>query len=115
MLGVVWSRGGWRRSSPSLALGRRARVGRLGLIATRARLGRRRRRAAAAWSRLGLGGTLLVVAGGLLRTRPARSIFAFADAPNPFPASFGFHEVFHVLVITAVACHYTAVAFFAVS
>lgn len=32
--------------------------------------------------------------------------------PNPHPAVFGFHEVFHVLVIAAVACHYATVAFF---
>jgi len=29
--------------------------------------------------------------------------------PDPAPATFGYHEVFHVLVVAAVACHYTAV------
>ena len=62
---------------------------------------------------LGVGGTALVVAGGLAYTAGA-VIFA-TQRPNPFPATFGYHEIFHVLVITAVACHYTAVAFFAVS
>ena len=62
---------------------------------------------------LGAGGIALVVAGGLAYTAGA-VIFA-TQRPNPFPATFGYHEIFHVLVITAVACHYVAVAFFAVS
>ena len=61
---------------------------------------------------LGAGGIALVAAGGLAYTAGA-VIFA-TQKPNPFPATFGYHEIFHVLVITAVACHYTAVAFFAV-
>jgi hemolysin III len=59
---------------------------------------------------LGLGGMLLVVAGGLLYTAGAL-VYAFRR-PDPYPAVFGFHEVFHVLVIAAVACQYSAVAFF---
>jgi hemolysin III len=62
---------------------------------------------------IGFGGMTLVVAGGLAYTAGA-VIFAMRR-PNPFPATFGYHEIFHVLVITAVACHYTALAFFAVS
>jgi hemolysin III len=62
---------------------------------------------------IGVGGMTLVVAGGLAYTAGA-VIFAMRR-PNPFPATFGYHEIFHVLVITAVACHYTALAFFAVS
>ena len=62
---------------------------------------------------LGLGGLALVVAGGLAYTTGA-VIFALGR-PNPSPSTFGYHEVFHVLVIAAVACHYVAVAFFAVS
>jgi hemolysin III len=61
---------------------------------------------------IGAGGMTLVVAGGLAYTAGA-VIFAMRR-PNPFPATFGYHEVFHVLVITAVACHYVALAFFAV-
>ena len=60
--------------------------------------------------RIGLSGTLLVLAGGLLYTAGA-VVYAFRR-PDPFPAVFGFHEVFHVLVIAAVACQYSAVAFF---
>jgi hemolysin III len=61
---------------------------------------------------IGAGGVALVVAGGLAYTAGA-VIFA-TRRPNPFPAVFGYHEVFHLLVIAAVACHYAAVAFFAV-
>ncbi|MEK6275815.1 MAG: hemolysin III family protein [Actinomycetota bacterium] len=59
---------------------------------------------------IGLGGSLLVLAGGLAYTAGAL-VYAFRR-PDPYPAVFGFHEVFHVLVIAAVACQYTAVAFF---
>jgi hemolysin III len=62
---------------------------------------------------IGFGGMTLVFAGGLAYTAGA-VIFAMRR-PNPFPATFGYHEIFHLLVITAVACHYTALAFFAVS
>ena len=62
--------------------------------------------------RLGAGGLTLVLVGGLAYTVGA-VIFA-TRRPNPFPATFGYHEVFHVLVIAAVACHYAAVAFFVV-
>jgi hemolysin III len=59
---------------------------------------------------IGLGGMSLVLAGGLAYTAGAL-VYAFRR-PDPYPAVFGFHEVFHVLVIAAVACQYTAVAFF---
>jgi hemolysin III len=62
---------------------------------------------------IGFAGMTFVVAGGLAYTAGA-VIFAMRR-PNPFPATFGYHEIFHVLVITAVACHYAALAFFAVS
>jgi hemolysin III len=31
--------------------------------------------------------------------------------PNPAPRVFGYHEVFHALVIAAAALHYAVVAF----
>ena len=30
--------------------------------------------------------------------------------PDPFPRVFGFHEIFHLLVIAAAACHFLVVA-----
>ena len=59
---------------------------------------------------IGLAGTLLVLAGGVLYTAGAL-VYAFRR-PNPYPAVFGYHEIFHVLVIAAVACHFSAIAFY---
>jgi len=59
---------------------------------------------------IGVAASILVLAGGLLYTLGAL-VYAFRR-PDPLPAVFGFHEVFHVLVIAAVACQYSAVAFF---
>jgi len=59
---------------------------------------------------IGVGALLLVLAGGVLYT--AGALVYALRRPDPHPAVFGFHEVFHVLVIAAVACQYAAVAFF---
>ena len=59
---------------------------------------------------IGVGGVLLVLAGGLFYTVGAL-VYAFRR-PDPHPAVFGFHELFHVFVIAAVACQYAAVAVF---
>lgn len=48
----------------------------------------------------------LIVAGGLLYSAGA-AVYAL-HRPNPWPAVFGYHEVFHLLVVTAVAVHYVA-------
>jgi len=37
-----------------------------------------------------------------------------AHRPDPWPAVFGYHEVFHALTIVAVACQYVAIAFWVV-
>ena len=62
---------------------------------------------------IGAGGLALLLAGGLAYTVGA-IVFA-TRRPDPIPQIFGYHEVFHVLVIAAVACHYSAVAFFIAS
>ncbi len=31
--------------------------------------------------------------------------------PNPWPKTFGYHEIFHVLVIAAASLHYAVIAF----
>jgi hemolysin III len=59
---------------------------------------------------LGLTGTALVVAGGLLYTAGAL-VYAF-KRPDPVPTVFGYHEVFHALVIVAAALQYAVVAFY---
>jgi hemolysin III len=57
---------------------------------------------------IGITGTVLVAAGGLLYSVGA-GIYAF-KRPNPVPKVFGYHEVFHALVILAAALHYAVVA-----
>jgi hemolysin III len=49
-----------------------------------------------------------IVAGGLLYT--AGAIVYAVKRPNPSPATFGYHEVFHALTVVAAACHFVAVA-----
>jgi hemolysin III len=63
------------------------------------------------WSSMGVAGTLLVAAGGLLYT--AGAVVYATQRPNPSPAIFGYHEVFHLLVIAAAVAHFSAIAFFA--
>ncbi len=57
---------------------------------------------------LGDGTFALFLAGGLAYTVGA-VIFGMRR-PDPFPRTFGFHEIFHLLVIAAAACHYLVVA-----
>lgn len=56
-------------------------------------------------------GTLAVVGfgvGGVLYT--AGAVIYALGKPNPWPGIFGFHEVFHALVIAAAALHYAVIA-----
>jgi len=52
--------------------------------------------------------TVLLVAGGVLYTVGAL-VYA-TRRPDPVPASFGYHEVFHTLVVAGAALHFGAVA-----
>jgi hemolysin III len=58
----------------------------------------------------GFFGGSLVLAGGVLYTLGA--LVYVLRRPDPLPAVFGYHELFHVLTILAAACQYGAVAFF---
>jgi hemolysin III len=49
----------------------------------------------------------LTVIGGLLYTAGA-IVFAM-KRPDPSPAVFGYHEVWHVFMVTAAACHFAMV------
>ena len=49
-----------------------------------------------------------VVIGGLAYT--AGAVMYALKRPNPSPAWFGFHEVFHAFVIAAAALHFAAMA-----
>jgi len=53
---------------------------------------------------------VLVVATGTLYS--AGAVIYARRRPNPFPRVFGYHELFHVLVVAAVACEYVVVAFY---
>lgn len=50
----------------------------------------------------------LLVIGGVAYT--VGSVVLGTRWPNPFPRVFGYHEVWHVLVIAAAALHYMAIA-----
>ena len=60
-------------------------------------------------SDLGITATALVAAGGLLYTVGA-VIYAMRR-PDPSPTVFGYHEIFHLLVIAAAGLQYAVIAF----
>jgi hemolysin III len=60
--------------------------------------------AAIGW--LGVAG---LATGGLLYMVGA--VIYASGRPNPWPKVFGYHEIFHVLVIAAAALHYAVIAF----
>ena len=56
---------------------------------------------------LGVSGLTLLGVGGLVYTLGA---VAYAlKRPDPAPRWFGYHEIFHVLVIIGAGCHYAAI------
>jgi hemolysin III len=59
---------------------------------------------------LGVAPAVLVFAGGGLYTLGA--VTYALRRPNPVPHVFGYHEIFHVLVIAAAAAHFVAIAGF---
>jgi hemolysin III len=61
---------------------------------------------------IGIGGVAMVAAGGVLYTLGA-VVYAL-KRPDPVPTVFGYHEVFHALVIAAAALQYAVIAFFVV-
>jgi hemolysin III len=60
------------------------------------------------WSELGVLPFLGILAGGVLYTLGA-TVYA-RKRPDPFPRVFGFHELFHALVVAAVAVHGIVIA-----
>ncbi len=59
---------------------------------------------------VGATGVTLVLVGGVLYT--IGSVVYARRRPDPVPAVFGYHELFHALVIGAAACQYAAIASF---
>jgi hemolysin III len=60
--------------------------------------------------RIGPWGVTLALLAGFLYT--AGALVYARRRPNPYPTVFGYHELFHALVIAAVVCEYVCVAFF---
>ena len=60
------------------------------------------------WHELGVLTFSLIVCGGVVYSVGAR-VYS-ARRPDPMPAVFGFHEVFHALVIAAGLIFYVAIA-----
>jgi hemolysin III len=63
-------------------------------------------------SDLGITATAMVTAGGVLYTLGA--VVYATRRPDPRPTVFGYHEVFHALVVAAAALQYAVVAFFVI-
>ncbi len=61
---------------------------------------------------VGVLATLLLALGGALYI--AGAVIYARRRPDPNPAVFGYHELFHVFVIAAAAVHYAVVAFWVV-
>jgi hemolysin III len=59
------------------------------------------------WRNLTTTELVLIAVGGLLYT--VGSVFLLTRWPDPFPRVFGYHEVWHVLVVVAVVCHFAAI------
>ena len=51
---------------------------------------------------------MLFGVGGLLYS--AGAVIYALRRPNPWPSTFGFHEIFHALVIAAALIHFVAMA-----
>jgi hemolysin III len=62
--------------------------------------------------RVGPGALAMLIAGGIAYT--AGAVVYARGRPDPYPATFGNHELFHALVVAAAAAHFVAVATFAV-
>ena len=65
------------------------------------------------WIHAGAAAGVLMVSGGLLYTAGALSYHR--RRPDPYPAVFGYHEVFHACVCAAASCQYVAIALFLTS
>ena len=63
-------------------------------------------------TRLNPAAVALLGVGGIAYT--AGAIIYVRRRPNPAPAVFGYHELFHALTVVAVACQYVTIAFFVI-
>ena len=61
----------------------------------------------AIWRGIGTSGMVLMLLGGLFYT--AGGVIYGARRPDPWPKTFGYHEILHVLVVAAAICHFAMV------
>ena len=54
----------------------------------------------------------LVLAGGVLYT--AGAVIYARQRPDPSPTVFGYHEIFHALVVAAATAHFAVIAFYVI-
>ncbi|WP_235949553.1 PAQR family membrane homeostasis protein TrhA [Candidatus Frankia alpina] len=59
--------------------------------------------------RAGIASMVLLLVGGVCYSLGA--VVYAARRPNPAPATFGYHEVFHAFTLVAATCHYIALMF----
>jgi hemolysin III len=62
------------------------------------------------WEHAGATALALLATGGVLYT--AGAVVYARERPDPVPAVFGYHEIFHALVVAAAAFQFAAVALF---
>ncbi len=62
-------------------------------------------------AKAGLGAGALIAIGGILYI--AGAVIYALQRPDPRPAVFGYHEIFHTLVVAAAAAHFAAIALYA--
>jgi hemolysin III len=62
------------------------------------------------WIHSGITPAVLLIAGSLLHT--AGAVSYHRRSPDPWPAVFGYHEVFHTYTCIAAACQYLAIGLF---
>ncbi len=61
-------------------------------------------------NRLSPGGLLLLAAGGV--TYSAGLVIFAMERPNPLPGRFGFHEIWHLMVVAAATLHFLFMYFY---
>jgi hemolysin III len=59
------------------------------------------------YASIGLGATCLLVIGGVFYTGGA--LIYWLRFPNPWPRTFGYHEVNHLVGLVGATCHYVAI------
>ncbi|HEX6662940.1 MAG TPA: hemolysin III family protein [Gaiellaceae bacterium] len=62
--------------------------------------------------RMNVAAIVLIVLGGLAYS--AGAVVYARRRPDPVPAVFGYHELFHALTLVGIGCQYVAIAFFVI-